>query len=56
VLLSLDPLKKAAVPTPEPVRFDWQNRRVGEDSLEWSRSGQQLLLSVRGDLFLFTLA
>ena len=40
---------------PEPLRFDWQNRRVGEDSLEWSHSGKQLLLSVRGDLFLFSL-
>jgi dipeptidyl-peptidase 4 len=55
-LLSLDPLEKAAVPSPEPARFDWQNRRVGEDSLEWSNSGQQLLLSVHGDLFLFALA
>ncbi len=55
-LLSLELIEKAAVPTPEPARFDWQNRRVGEDSLEWSRSGKQLLLSVRGDLFLFTLA
>lgn len=55
-LLSLDPLEKAAVPVPEPVRFDWQNRRVSEDSLEWTPSSKQLLLSVRGDLFLFSLA
>jgi len=55
-LLALDPLEKAAVPSAEPLRFDWQNRRVDEDSLEWSHSGQQLLLSVKGDLFLFTLA
>ena len=55
-LLSLEPLEKAAVLAPEPARFDWQNRRVGEDSLEWSPSGKQLLLSVRGDLFLVTLA
>jgi dipeptidyl-peptidase 4 len=54
-LLSLQPLEKAAVPVPEPARFDWQNRRVSEDSLEWSRSGRQLLLSVNGDLFLFSL-
>ena len=55
-LLSLAPLGKAAVPVPEPPRFDWQNRRVSEDSLEWSQSGRQLLLSVKGDLFLFSLA
>jgi len=54
-LLSIEPLEKAAVPVPEPPRFDWQNRRVSEDSLEWSHSGQQLLLSVRGDLFFFSL-
>ena len=54
-LLSLEPLEKAAVPVPEPQRFDWQNRRVSENSLEWSDSGKQLLLSVRGDLFLFQL-
>lgn len=54
-LLSLGPLEKAAAPVAEPQRFDWQNRRVNEDSLEWSNSGKQLLLSVRGDLFLFSL-
>jgi dipeptidyl-peptidase 4 len=54
-LLSLDPLQKAAAPMPEAQRFDWQNRRVSEDSLQWSDSGKELLLSVRGDLFLFTL-
>ncbi len=54
-LLSLAPLEKAAVSIPEPPRFDWQNRRVSEDSLEWSHTGKQLLLSVRGDLFLFSL-
>jgi dipeptidyl-peptidase-4 len=55
-LLSLAPLEKAAVAVPEPARFDWQNRRVSEDSLEWSQSGKQMLLSVKGDLFLFSLA
>jgi len=54
-LLLLEPLQKAAIPIPEAQRFDWQNRRVSEDSLQWSDSGKELLLSVRGDLFLFTL-
>ena len=54
-LLALSPLEKAAVPVPEPARFDWRNRRVSEDSLEWSQSGKQLLVSVNGDLFLFSL-
>jgi dipeptidyl-peptidase-4 len=54
-LLALDPLEKVAVPVPEPPRFDWQNRRVSEDSLEWTHTGKQLLLSLRGDLFIFSL-
>jgi len=54
-LLALAPIEKAAIPPPEAARFDWQNRRVSEDSLEWSRSGRQMLLSVKGDLFLFSL-
>src|SRR5579871_4854170 len=55
-LLSLDELDKAAVAVPEAQRFDWQNRRVNENSLEWSPSGKELLLSASGDLFWFTLA
>jgi dipeptidyl-peptidase-4 len=54
-LLSLDPLEKAAIAPPEPQRFDWQNRRVSENSFQWSESGKELLLSVRGDLFRFSL-
>jgi dipeptidyl-peptidase 4 len=54
-LLSLDPLEKAAVAPPESQRFDWQNRRVNENSVQWSDSGKELLLSVRGDLFLLSL-
>lgn len=54
-LLSLAPLEKVAVPVPESARFDWQNRRVSEDSLEWTHSGQQLLLSVHADLFFYSL-
>jgi len=54
-LLTLDALEKAAVPVIEPLRFDWQNRRVNEGGLEWSSSGGELLLSVRGDLFLLSL-
>ena len=54
-LLSLEPLEKAAVPVPEAAQFDWQNRRVSESSFEWSDSGKELLISARGDLFLFHL-
>jgi dipeptidyl-peptidase-4 len=54
-LLSLDALEKAATPVPDVDRFDWQNRRVSEASFEWAASGQQLLLSAGGDLFLYSL-
>lgn len=54
-LLVLAPLQQAAAQPADPERFDWQNRRVAETALEWSDSGKALLLSVRGDLFLFTL-
>jgi dipeptidyl-peptidase-4 len=54
-LLALDPLEKAAVPAPTAERFDFQNRRVSENKLQWSPSGKELLLSVSGDLFLYRL-
>src|SRR5271166_1845677 len=54
-LLSLDPLEAAAVAPPEPEAFDWQNRRVSEESVQWSGDGKQLLISAKGDLFLFHL-
>ncbi len=48
-------MEKAAVPPPARERFDWQNRRVSENSFEWSPNSRQLLLSVAGDLFLYSL-
>ncbi len=54
-LLTLDALENAAVSPPEPQQFDWENRHVAESSLEWSSSGKNLLISVRGELFWFTL-
>ena len=52
-LLALDTLEDAAVPALEPQQFDWENRHVAESSLEWSPSGKNLLISVRGELFWF---
>jgi dipeptidyl-peptidase 4 len=54
-LLALDPLDKAAVPVPQSQRMDWQNRRVAESNYQWSRDGKELLISTKGDLFLFHL-
>src|SRR5580704_16361111 len=43
-LLALQSLEEAAVQVPEPEHFDWTNRRVHASSLQWSASGQQILL------------
>ena len=52
-LIALDAMETAAAKIPPPERFDWQNRRVHEDSFQWSASGNEILLSVQGDLFLW---
>jgi dipeptidyl-peptidase-4 len=52
-LLSLEPLEKLAVEPPPAAVFGWQNRRVREEPIQWSSSGQELLLAVKGDLFLW---
>ena len=50
-LVALGPLEdKAIKPRPEP--WDWQNRRVSEQSFQWSANGQVMLVSLEGDLFL----
>ncbi|MBI3665103.1 MAG: S9 family peptidase [Acidobacteria bacterium] len=52
-LLSMDKLEAGARKGPAPEAFDWQNRNVREQTLQWSSSGKELLLSAGGDLFLF---
>src|SRR5579884_3469825 len=52
-LFKMEDLERAAVPVPEAKTFGWQNRRVEEESLEWSGDGQSLLVAVKGDLFLW---
>jgi dipeptidyl-peptidase-4 len=54
-LVLLSSLVAKATPAPETAAFDWQNRRVAEQSFQWSPDGQRLLLSAGGDLFLFHL-
>ena len=55
-LVSLDPMEAAAVAPPEPDVFGWQNRRVSEESVQWSSNGNDLLISTKGDLFLYHFA
>ncbi len=55
-LFNLGALEHAAAPVPEKKLFGWQNRRVTEQSIEWSGNGEALLLAVKGDLFLWRFA
>jgi dipeptidyl-peptidase-4 len=51
-LLALGPLEEKAVKPPKQEGTDWQNRRVSEQSFQWSSNGQEMLISLQGDLFL----
>ncbi|MFN7998679.1 MAG: S9 family peptidase [Bryobacteraceae bacterium] len=51
-LLELAPLEEKAAKPPQGGAFGWKNRRVSEQSLQWSSTGEEMLLSIEGDLFL----
>jgi dipeptidyl-peptidase-4 len=51
-LLALGPLEEKAVKPPKQEGVDWQNRRVSEHGFQWSSTGQEMLISTEGDLFL----
>ena len=51
-LVALGQLGEKAVKPPKQEGVDWQNRRVSEQSFQWSSTGQEMLISVDGDLFL----
>jgi len=51
-MVSLTPLEEKAIKPRKPETFDWQNRRVSEQNFQWSSSGEEMLISVEGDLFL----
>ena len=54
-LVSLAKLEAKAAPAPPAQQFAWQNRRVQERPYQWFPTGQELLLSAGGDLFLYHL-
>jgi len=54
-LLALASLTTAAQRAPEPAAFQWENRRVREQPLQWSGDGEALLIKAGGDLFLYRL-
>ncbi|HEY3837521.1 MAG TPA: S9 family peptidase [Bryobacteraceae bacterium] len=51
-LVRLSQLRAVAVKPPEPATFDWTNRRVAAEPVQWLPSGTELLVSEGGDLFL----
>lgn len=51
-LVALGPLEEKAVKPPKQEGVDWQNRRVSEHGFQWSSTGQEMLISLDGDLFL----
>lgn len=54
-LVSPDQLQKAAKPAPAPERFEWENRRVRDENVQWFPSGKELLIAAGGDLFIWHL-
>ena len=51
-LITLSTFQTKAVLLPAPETTDWRNRRVGEQTLQWSASGREMLVLESGDLFL----
>jgi dipeptidyl-peptidase 4 len=55
-LVSFTKLRAKATPPATGAAFDWQNRRVDEQSYQWSADGERVLIEAGGDLFLYHLA
>lgn len=49
-------LDNAAVKAPPAPGFDWTNRRVSENDVQWFADGKRLLVSASGDLFVVDVA
>ncbi|MGO9094879.1 MAG: S9 family peptidase [Bryobacteraceae bacterium] len=54
-LVALSVLDAAATKGAPPERFEFENRQVREEPVQWLPSGRELLISAGGDLFLFRL-
>jgi dipeptidyl-peptidase-4 len=55
-VITLDKLQNAATPAPPAAVFDWTNRRVGEQNVQWFADGKRLLVAASGDLFIVDIA
>jgi dipeptidyl-peptidase-4 len=54
-IVDLTTLDNAALSPPPAERYEWENRRVDEATLQWSPSGRDVLYDGGGDLFLITI-
>ena len=54
-LLKFAALESKAAALPNAPEFEWQNRRVREQTFQWAASGRGILIAAGGDLFLFHL-
>ena len=55
-ILELKDLESRATEPVDTLPFEWENRRVQEQRLQWSADGKAILLAVKGDLFWLDLA
>ncbi|MBV9405524.1 MAG: S9 family peptidase [Acidobacteriaceae bacterium] len=51
-VIALRKLEDAAEQPVKPPVFDWMNRRVVENEIQWFADGKRLLISASGDLFI----
>jgi dipeptidyl-peptidase-4 len=54
-LIPMKQVEDAAAPVPEPETFDWTNRRVSEQPIQWFSNNERLLVASGGDLFVVDL-
>ncbi|MBI3208063.1 MAG: S9 family peptidase [Candidatus Solibacter usitatus] len=54
-VISTTALDEAATKIPAADAFGWENRRVGEQSVQWTPDGKKLLVLARGDVFLVSI-
>jgi dipeptidyl-peptidase-4 len=50
-LVAMKQIEEMAAAVPEPETSDWTNRRVSERPIQWFSSGDKLLVSSGGDVF-----
>jgi dipeptidyl-peptidase-4 len=55
-LVALSALEQAAVKAAPDGPFEWENRRVREQPIQWFPSADRLLILAGGDLFVFRIA